>query len=99
MHVKRLNDFVKLYSVFDNDLDMDGKLNEKEKNLYDMLKKYKLASSEGLNKHTNRMIRFTVMRDFLCNEDESLTEVQHSLYVKIEDSKTEKDDNNSMITD
>ena len=99
LHVKRLNDFVKLYSVFDNDLDMDGKLNEKEKNLYDMLKKYKLASSEGLNKHTNRMIRFTVMRDFLCNEDESLTEVQHSLYVKIEDSKTEKDDNNSMITD
>ena len=99
LHVKRLNDFVKLYSVFDNDLDMDGKLNEKEKNLYDMLKKYKLASSEGLNKHTNRMIRFTVMRDFLCNEDESLTEVQHSLYVKIEDSKTEKDDNNFMITD
>ena len=90
LHVKRLNDFVKLYSVFDNDLDMDGKLSEKEKNLYDMLKKYKLASSEGLNKHTNRMIRFTVMRDFLCNEDESLTEVQHSLYVKIEGSKTEK---------
>ena len=45
-------------------MDMDGKLSDEEKNIYDMLKKYKLASSEGLNKHTNRMIRYNVLKDF-----------------------------------
>lgn len=98
LHVKKLNDFVKLYSVFDNDLDMDGKLDEKEKTLYDMLKKYKLASSEGLNKHTNRMIRFTVMRDFLCNEDNNLTQIQNSLYKKMEDFQIKRSANQLMTS-
>ncbi len=44
------------------------KLSDEEKNIYDMLKKYKLASSEGLNKHTNRMIRYNVLKDFLCDK-------------------------------
>ena len=48
-------------------MDMDGKLSDEEKNIYDMLKKYKLASSEGLNKHTNR-IRYNVLKDFLCDK-------------------------------
>ena len=43
-HVEKLKNFVKLYSVFDNDMDMDGKLSDDEKNIYDMLKKYKLRS-------------------------------------------------------
>lgn len=38
MHVEKLKNFVKLYSVFDNDMDMDGKLSDEEKNIYDMLK-------------------------------------------------------------
>ena len=36
----------------------------KRRIIYDMLKKYKLASSEGLNKHTNRMIRYNVLKEF-----------------------------------
>lgn len=38
VHVEKLKNFVKLYSVFDNDMDMDGKLSDEEKNIYDMLK-------------------------------------------------------------
>lgn len=60
-----LQQFVDMYSVFSNDLDLAGQVDEKEKILFDWLKKYKLASSEGLNKHTNRMIRFNVMKDFM----------------------------------
>lgn len=82
-HVRKLKNFVKLYFVFDNDMDMDGKLTDKEKTLYDMLKKYKLASSEGLNKHTNRMIRFSVMKDFVCEIDSDMDEVQTQLYDKM----------------
>lgn len=81
-HVEKLKNFVKLYSVFDNDMDMDGKLSDDEKNIYDMLKKYKLASSEGLNKHTNRMIRYNVLKDFLCDEKNS-DDIQTALYDKI----------------
>lgn len=80
--VKKLNGFVRLYSIFDNDMDMDGKLSDEEKIVYDMLKKYKLASSEGLNKHTNRMIRYNVLKDFVC--DEKVTNnIQEQLYKKI----------------
>ena len=81
-HVEKLKNFVKLYSVFDNDMDMDGKLSDDEKNIYDMLKKYKLASSEGLNKHTNRMIRYNVLKDFLCDE-KNTDDIQAELYDKI----------------
>ena len=61
----RLESFVKLYSIFDNNMDLTGEISDQEKTLFDWLKKYKLASSEGLNKHTNRMIRYNVMKDFL----------------------------------
>ena len=32
-----------------------------------MIKKYKLASSEGVNKISNRMIRFEVLKKILLN--------------------------------
>ena len=80
--VEKLKNFVKLYSVFDNDMDMHGKLSDEEKNIYDMLKKYKLASSEGLNKHTNRMIRYNVLKDFLCDK-KNTDDIQAGLYDKI----------------
>ena len=47
-----------------------------------MLKKYKLASSEGLNKHTNRMIRYHVLKDFLCDK-KNTDDIQAGLYDKI----------------
>ncbi|WP_277586470.1 hypothetical protein [Psychrobacillus antarcticus] len=32
------------------------------RNTFDLINKYKLASSEGVNKFSNRMIRFEVMK-------------------------------------
>ena len=71
-HKNNLDEFVKLYAIFENDMDLSGKINDDEKKLFDWLKKYKLASSEGLNKHTNRMIRYNVLKDFIfeLNEEE-----------------------------
>ena len=83
-HIHKLKAFVELYAVFDNDMNMDGKLSDDEKNIYDMLKKYKLASSEGLNKHTNRMIRFNVMKDFICGmNDKIMNNTKQELYNKM----------------
>lgn len=79
----RLELFVKLYSIFDNDMDLTGEISNQEKTLFDWLKKYKLASSEGLNKHTNRMIRYNVMKDFLFGLTNELEAAQLTLYEKM----------------
>ena len=83
-----LESFVKLYSIFDNDMDLTGEISDQEKTLVDWLKKYKLASSEGLNKHTNRMIRYNVMKDFLFGLTDELEAAQLTLYEKMQANST-----------
>lgn len=85
----RLEYFVKLYSVFNNDMDLTGEISDQEKILFDWLKKYKLASSEGLNKHTNRMIRYNVMKDFLFGLTDELEAAQSTLYEKMQANSTD----------
>ena len=82
-HLENLKQFVQLYSVFNNDMDLTEQINEDEKKLFDWLKKYKLASSEGLNKHANRMIRYNVMREFLFNITNELKVAANSLLDKM----------------
>lgn len=83
-HKENLESFVRLYSLFNNDMDLGTDITEPEKTVFDWLKKYKLASSEGLNKHTNRMIRFNVLKDFLFNLNDELQKAEKSLYNKME---------------
>lgn len=83
-----LESFVKLYSIFDNDMDLTGEISDQEKKLFDWLKKYKLASSEGLNKHTNRMIRYNVMKDFLFGLSNELEAARSTLYTKMKTNST-----------
>ena len=83
-----LEKFVKLYSVFSNDIDLSEQTTGEEKALLDLLKKYKLASSEGLNKHTNRMIRYNVLKEFLFNLDERVSLAEDSLFEKLRSSGT-----------
>lgn len=82
-HKDNLESFVELYSVFDNNMDLTDKIDDQEKALFDWLKKYKLASSEGLNKHTNRMIRYNVMKDFLFNLTDRLIAAKGTLHKKM----------------
>ncbi len=82
-HLDHLKQFVHLYSVFNNDMDLTGQITDSEKSLFDWLKKYKLASSEGLNKHTNRMIRYNVMKDFLFGLTSELSAATSSLFEKM----------------
>ena len=53
--------------------------------IFDNIKKYKLASSEGLNKQINRMIRFNTLKNFLFNGDSEYINSQKSLFKKMED--------------
>lgn len=79
----QLAEFVKLYSIFDNNMDLSLNVSDDEKRIFDWLKKYKLASSEGLNKHTNRMIRYNVLKDFLFSNTPKTENIQTSLYNKM----------------
>ena len=81
--LSNLKRFVELYSVFNNDMDLTDQIGEDEKTLFDRLKKYKLASSEGLNKHTNRMIRYNVMKDFIFGMNHDLSVAANSLLNKM----------------
>lgn len=91
-HLDHLKQFVQLYSVFNNDMDLTGQITESEKSLFDWLKKYKLASSEGLNKHTNRMIRYNVMKDFLFGLTSELSTATTSLFEKMVSTAMEPTD-------
>lgn len=69
--------FVKAYDAFSNEFDLEFET-EGEKKSFELIKKYKLASSEGVNKLVNRMIRFEVLKKVLLQIEK----------ISIEDLKT-----------
>ena len=76
-------DFVDIYDKFKNEENVTLDLSLEERNLYDLFKKYKQASSEGTRKLINRMARFDVLKHFLL-EDDSTDELVSSLCEKLE---------------
>ncbi len=82
-HLLKFKSFISLYEKFSNEFELPDGSTESEKFLFDLLKKYKLASSEGLNKHTNRMIRFTVLKSFLYELSPEQIDAQETLREKL----------------
>lgn len=82
-HLLRFKAFISLYEKFSNEFELPDGSTDNEKFLFDLLKKYKLASSEGLNKHTNRMIRFTVLKSFLYELTPEQIDAQETLREKL----------------
>lgn len=68
--VNRLGRFIDIYQNFKNENSESLNLTDEEQELFDYFRKYKLASSEGVNKLSNRTIRFNVLKDLIIiNED------------------------------
>lgn len=65
----KMNNFLIIYNHFKNENSDELDLTENEKQLFDSFRKYKLASSEGVNKINNRMIRFNTLKDLIINND------------------------------
>ena len=80
--VKKFYAFVDIYDKFKNEENVTLDLSLEERNLYDLFKKYKQASSEGTRKLINRMVRFDVLKHFLL-EDDSTDELVSSLCEKL----------------
>lgn len=77
--------FVKIYNQYKNEEIVDLQLNDEENKVYDLFKKYKQASSEGVNKLSNRVARFDVLKKFLLEYNYS-NEITDSLYEKLRKS-------------
>lgn len=66
--IQMFSAFENCYTIFKNEYDLQGET-EAERKILEYLKKYKLASSEGVNKLSNRMIRFEVLKKVLLQFD------------------------------
>lgn len=69
VYKKRLENFIKIYLAFKNEDSEKMNLNSTEKELFDYFRRYKQASSEGVNKLANRNIRFNVLKELISESD------------------------------
>lgn len=70
--------FCSVYTKFKNEYVYESNI-DRFKVVYDKIKQYKLASSEGVNKVKNRMIRFDILWDILFSEvfdDEAFLDIE-----------------------
>lgn len=72
--IECLKVFIQCYALFKNEYEIEVDSSD-EQRVIEYLKKYKLASSEGVNKIGNRMIRFEVLKKVLLQADGIKTDV------------------------
>lgn len=87
--------FVTAYNLFRNEYDISFET-EQTKDVFEAIKKYKLASSEGVNKLQNRMIRYEQLYK-LCilseaDDNDSFIEIIKALTAKKEENLTTRED-------
>lgn len=82
--------FVIAYNNFKNeyDLSFDDSLTNK---VYEDLKRYKLASSEGINKLSNRVIRLEVLTNFLVNSEPKIKDCFNTISSEFIRNRTASD--------
>jgi len=84
--IVRFSNFVDLYANYKNEDNTTLDLDAEERKLYDQIKKYKQASSEGVRKQVNRMTRYEVLKKILLTSDFS-DELIQQLNDKLKSSK------------
>lgn len=66
--IEYMSAFIQCYVLFKNEYEIEFEASDEQK-VIEYLKRYKLASSEGVNKIGNRMIRFEVLKKILLKTD------------------------------
>lgn len=82
--IECLKVFIQCYALFKNEYEIEVDSSD-EQRVIEYLKKYKLASSEGVNKIGNRMIRFEVLKKVLLQVDGIKTDVFEIIAKKMEE--------------
>lgn len=81
--IEYMSIFVTCYALFKNEYEIECDSSEEQK-VVEYLKKYKLASSEGVNKINNRMIRFEILKKVLLKSDKIEINVFESIATKMQ---------------
>ena len=88
--IEVMEKFIECYSIFKNEYEINSE-NADEQQMIEFLKRYKLASSEGVNKLNNRMIRFEILKKILLEETDVSTKtmsiVGQKMYLLAEEQK------------
>lgn len=82
----KLKLFIEAYNLFRNEYELTLE-NEKMASLYEAIKKYKLATSEGINKYQNRVIRYEQLYRVCVLSEEGMTEILRSMIKILTDQK------------
>lgn len=90
----RLKAFIVAYSLFRNEYVPNYDSSSRKGIIYDRLKQYKLASSEGINKVTNRMIRFEILYKTCFGDDctELLVDIANDFSIYLDRERSTKDE-------
>lgn len=83
----KLKLFIEAYNLFRNGYELTFEDNEKMSSLYEAIKKYKLAASEGINKYQNRVIRYEQLWRICVLSEEEMTETLKSMIEILTDQK------------
>ena len=89
--VGKLKVFIHCYTLFKNEYEIEAESTEEQRAI-EYLKKYKLASSEGVNKIGNRMIRFEVLKKVLLETDGIETDIFEKTAKKMEQMNSSEED-------
>lgn len=93
----KIEKFICAYNLFRNEYEMTFSEDESLSKIQDCIKKYKLASSEGVNKLQNRMIRYEQLYKICLSNDEIIDSLDKVRNAYFELSKNEKNDENWQI--
>lgn len=70
--IDKFIEFVSIYELFINEENSVLELTNEEGEIYDIIRKYKQASSEGINKLSNRTIRFSILKQMMIEDKFSI---------------------------
>lgn len=89
--IKYMNVFVRCYALFKNEYEIEFDSPDEQKGI-EYLKRYKLASSEGVNKIGNRIIRFEILKKILTQSEKVTISTFEKIAKKMEEIASENKD-------
>lgn len=93
---EKIRKFIMSYNLFKNEYEMSFG-DEKLTAFYESIKKYKLASSEGINKYQNRMIRYEQLYKSCIVSDDEIIETMDRMIELLQAEKEKSPINDDEI--
>lgn len=90
----KITKFIVAYNLFKNEYEISFESHDERAELYDSIKRYKLASSEGVNKYQNRMIRYEQFYKNCIISDDSIINTFEILIEKLIEAKQNSNGDN-----